>query len=135
MDISTFRTTYGTSPRRQALITLLEAELSDIQKRGWRYRAYVFGSVINKLGKADPNDIDVLLCISAPIADFASPRPKNTNTNIQILSRFITSDFSSPLTLKSCHDLNTMLTYFNSEPANVERGVMISADDCVEVTL
>lgn len=137
MRIGDFLQIYGFTERRRYLIGLLRTELEQIIAQGWRFRAYVFGSVVTSR-KPDPGDIDVLLCISKLCSE---PRWQQVSTREHVwikpiqLSPECHGGDTSPGDLRPCYDVDDMVRVFNESTERTGENIQISASDCVEVTL
>lgn len=134
MTIDEFRERFGYTTRRADLTDQLEQELRKIAASGHEFTAAVFGSMVNG-DKAEPGDVDLLLCVSQAFA--TRPWPfRHDDIHIKgtrLMANFDPVDGQGPI--KACFDLPTLILNFNASTKNVGEDIVLREGNCVEVTL
>ncbi len=120
---------YGCSEKRRYLIGLLNDELVAIKEKGWSFRAYIFGSMVNSETE-NPNDVDCLLSIHNPMMD-GIWEPGNCSNELHFWPSFIR--FDPELFYSTCRELPEMIEKFNRLCIKTDENIQISLKECVEI--
>lgn len=131
MNVNQFIDQYGFTEKRRHLIGLLKNELSVINEKGWSFRAYVFGSVVNSQ-KDEPNDIDCLLSINNAAME-GNWIPSNSSSELHFWPYSVR--FDSSIFYANCRELGEMLNAFKQSNIKTGENIIISEEECVEIEL
>lgn len=128
---------FGYSNHRRFLADQLFKEFRKIVEKGWAFRAYVYGSMVNS-DKLCPGDVDLLLCISLPINESWTNRSSGKDLHIfswQLRPSIVGIERGQDIDLVPCLTASEMVKIFNRELTLLNEGFQIAKEQCVEVAL